>query len=80
MLRSIPKIFMAVADVLKWTFQKRRVEYVNHYLDDFILLGPTHNDKCQRGLDIVLGTCECLGIPLAVKTLEGNNQPDITGY
>eukprot|EP00731_Ephydatia_muelleri_P012479 Em0006g1373a len=70
-LRSAPKIFTAVADMLEWVFQKRGVKHVRHYLDDFILLGPTHNDTCQKGLDVVLETCECLGVPLALEKLEG---------
>ncbi|KAL5477312.1 hypothetical protein EMCRGX_G024096 [Ephydatia muelleri] len=70
-LRSAPKIFTAVADMLEWVFQNRGVKHVRHYLDDFILLGPTHNDTCQKGLDVVLETCECLGVPLALEKLEG---------
>jgi len=70
-LRSAPKIFTAVADMLEWVFRKRGVERVSHYLDDFILLGPACDVACQKGLDVVLETCELLGVPLAMEKLEG---------
>ena len=41
-LRSAPKIFTVVADALESILRRRGVRYmyVDHYLDDFIILGP----------------------------------------
>ena len=38
-LRSAPKIFSAVADGLSWAMHYQGVEYLLHYLDDFLVLG-----------------------------------------
>ena len=41
-LRSAPKIFNAVADVLEWCIRRRGVQHIFHYLDDFMSLAhPT---------------------------------------
>ena len=47
------------------------MNHVDHYLDDFIILGPTCDSRCKRGLDVVLELCERLGVPLAMEKLEG---------
>ncbi len=39
-LRSAPKIFTAVADALEWIIRSKGVEWLSHYLDDYVLLGP----------------------------------------
>ena len=36
-LRSAPKIFTALADLLEWIIRKTGVDHVDHYLDDFIM-------------------------------------------
>ena len=77
-LRSAPKIFTALADLLEWIFRRGGVDHVDHYLDDFILLGPAHSGKCRKALDAVLESCERLGVPLAVEKLErASHLPDI---
>ena len=47
------------------------MDHINHYLDDFIMLGPAHSRRCRKALDVVLESCECLWVPLAMKRLEG---------
>ena len=47
------------------------MDHVDHYLDDFIILGPACDSRCRRGLDVVLELCERLGVPLAMEKLEG---------
>ena len=70
-LRSAPKIFTAVADALEWCFRERGVTEVDHYLDDFITIGPPSKPTCQANLQIILDTSERLGVPLAAEKLEG---------
>ena len=70
-LRSAPKIFTAVADALESIIRRRGVEFVDHYLDDFIVLGPRGTPTCSQALDTVLRTCADLGVPLAMDKLEG---------
>ena len=39
-LRSAPKSFNILADLLQWCLQQQGVSHVMHYLDDFLMLGP----------------------------------------
>ena len=69
-LRSAPKIFNTVADVLEWILRQRGVKNVFYYLDDFIVLGHPHSTECLQGLK---NTCKELhvGLPLAIEKCEG---------
>ena len=73
-LRSAPKIFMAVADALQWVMLQRGVSMVDHYLDDFITMGPPNSDLCRNNLEFILAVCRDLGVPLAIEKLEGPSQ------
>ena len=46
-LRSAPKIFNAMADAIHWCIEQQGVEHADHYLDDFIILGPPRSPQCQ---------------------------------
>ena len=69
-LRSAAKIFNAVADALNWHMQRTGVEFVDHYLDDYIILGSPGTSQCQRSLDTVVRECRTLGIILDKKLLK----------
>ena len=47
------------------------MDHIDHYSDDFIILGPACDSRCRRGLDVVLELCERLRVPLATEKLEG---------
>ena len=47
------------------------VTFSIHYLDDFLTIGPASSNVCQHNLDILMQTCNELGIPLAEDKLEG---------
>ena len=70
-LRSAPKLFTALADALQWVLIARGVDTIDHYLDDFITMGPAGSDQCRRNLDLILAICDELGVPLATDKLEG---------
>ena len=53
-LCSAPKIFTAVADGLEWIARQKGIAYTEHYLDDFVILGPPQSRACQRDLDTLL--------------------------
>ena len=46
-LRSATKTFTAVADALEWCIVKEGVEFVYHYLDDFVVLGLPDSEQCM---------------------------------
>ena len=37
-LRSAPKIFTAIADAAEWIVKQQGVEFIIHYLDDFLIV------------------------------------------
>ena len=49
-LRSAPKIFIAVADMLAWAVHCSGVRYVLHYLDKFLLLGSPGSSEADLAL------------------------------
>ena len=67
-LRSTPKIFTALADALEWILRRRGID---HYLDDFVVIGPPGSSECAQSLETVLQGCADLGVPLAGDKIEG---------
>ena len=70
-LRSAPKIFTALADVLEWCMVKEGVQAVCHYLDGFVVLGPPSSETCAEHLQILHKVCNDLDVPLAPEKQEG---------
>ncbi len=70
-IRSAPKIFTAVADTLEWCLRQRGVAGVDHYLNDYIVIGPPNSSECRESLTTILSVCESLGVPIATEKLEG---------
>ena len=70
-LRSAPKIFTAVADALEWCISQHGVEYIFHYLDDFLIMGPPGSSICQENLQKLIDMCSRLGVPLVADKQEG---------
>ena len=69
-LRSAPKIFSAVADAAQWILVKAGVNYMLHYLDDFIFVADSQEIAEQQKQRLV-ALCSQLGIPLELTKLEG---------
>ena len=67
-LRSVPKLFNIMADLLSWIGQHRGI---SHYLDDFLLIGPPSSPECQQNLNTFMQICSNLGVPLASEKMEG---------
>ena len=70
-LRSAPKLFNILADLLSWITMIKGISFSIHYLDDFLTMGLASSSICQHNLDIFMQTCYELGIPLAEEKLEG---------
>lgn len=67
-LRSVPKLFTAIADALLWIMGSHGVV---HGMDDFLILGPPNSAVCGRALQESLDLCKALGVPIAKHKLEG---------
>lgn len=70
-LRSAPKLFNTMADLLSWILERKGVSPLIHYLDDFLTMGPADSQICLHHLTTIKETCQDLGIPLAFEKLEG---------
>ena len=70
-LRSAPKLFNILTDLVSWITGQHGVSCMLDYLDDFLLMGPPHSSDCQQDLDTFIQLCSYLGIPLASETIEG---------
>ena len=70
-LKSAPKIFTVLADTFEFIIKQHGIEWVWHYLDDFITIGPPATTKCAAALDIMLALSDLLGIPLATDMQDG---------
>ena len=70
-LRSAPKIFTAVADMIAWALHMAGIQDQIHYLDDFLFLGPPATDVAARALSVALRILDHLGFPVAMHKTEG---------
>jgi len=70
-LRSPPKLFDLLADLLAWIAGQHSLSYLIHYLDDFMTIGPLSSPICQNNLDTLVHICNYLGVPLALEKVEG---------
>ena len=70
-LRSAPKIFSALADLVAWVLDQQGIRHQLHYLDDFLFLGAPDSLQGAESLAIALRVFEMLGIPVAAHKTEG---------
>jgi len=70
-LRSAPKLFNLMADMLAWILQEQGVTFLIHYLDDFLTIGAPSSPECQFNLNTIVTVCNALGIPLALEKVAG---------
>jgi len=70
-LRSTPKLFNILANLLSWILEHHNVSPVMHYLDDFFTMGPAGLPTCAYNLTVIKEVCTYLGIPLALEKVEG---------
>ena len=70
-LRSSPKLFNILADLLAWILEHQGVSYLLHYLDDFLTMGNPHSSECHHNLMTMKQVCQLLRVPLATEKVEG---------
>ena len=70
-LRSAPKLFNVLADLLSWILQQQGAYPFLNYLDDFLIISPPNSPACQHHLTTVKHICNLLGVPLAEDKEEG---------
>ena len=70
-LRSAPKIFSAVANMLAWALHCSGICHQIHYLDDFLFMGAPKSREDTEALSSALSLFESLGVPVASHKTEG---------
>ena len=70
-LRSAPKIFTALADAIEWIAKNNGIQFIIHYLDDFLLLGAPGSQQCTKSVTTLMEILQQLGMPVAWDKLEG---------
>ena len=70
-LRSAPKIFNAIADVLAWILHQNGMPYVLHYLDDYLIMAPPGSDLALQMTSKVEAIFSHMGAPIAHHKTEG---------
>ncbi len=70
-LRSAPLIFTPVADALQWIMKRMGVEWVAHYIDDFITLGAADSTESEHNATIMHEACARVGLPVGPEKDEG---------
>ena len=70
-LRSAPKIFSAVADMMAWALHWAGIHNLIHYLDDFLFMGTPDSEEGAHILALALRIFQILGFPVAPHKTEG---------
>ena len=70
-LRSSPKIFNAIADLLTWSLHCEGIQYVIHYLDDFLVFVPPGSNDIPNARSKVEAILSHVGAPIAHHKTEG---------
>ena len=78
-LKSAPFLFNQLSEAIEWIlYDKCRISYVPHFLDDFFIIGPQTpkipNQGCKESLTSMCLTFKALNIPLAKGKTEGPSQ------
>ena len=71
-LWSAPYIFTAIAVTVQWmATHNHGIDFLQHYLDDFLTLGLPASPVCYNNLQTCIQLCNKLGLPLHPDKLEG---------
>ena len=70
-LRSAPLIFSTIADALQWVMERMGVDWVAHYIDDFITMGAPGSNACAANAVLMHEACDQMGLPVEPEKDEG---------
>ena len=69
-LHSPPMIFNALAEAMAYIIWQKGVQDLDHYLDDFAIVGAPMSPECGGNLTTALDTCEETGFPVVMEKTE----------
>ena len=67
-LHSAPCIFNRLATAIHWILQNNyHVQFLLHYLDNFLTAGPPNSPVCNKNLESMLTLCQYINTPIKPK-------------
>ena len=64
--------FETFSSFIEWTVKSEAdSDNVDHYLDEFVVVGESNTNQCQNLMDIFVNVCERMGVPIAHEKTEG---------
>ena len=66
-LKSAPKLFTDIAKAAKLVMLYKGASFVEHYLDDYVTIGPAHSSLCAANMKVMLDTFSELGFTVNPK-------------
>lgn len=70
-LRSSPSLFNDFATGTELIMKYKGVSDVEHYLDDYITIGPPESTRCRDNLDLMIDTCHEVGFEINFSKVVG---------
>ena len=70
-LRFAPVIFNTTVEALAYIIRQKGVTSLDHYLDDFSLVGAPKSPECGENLQMVLSMCEEVAFMVALEKIRG---------
>ena len=74
LLFGLQSALKTIADAIEWMVKHEGVNWLDHYLDDFIVLGASDLCECARGLWLLLQVLARTNVPVAPDKQEGPTQ------
>ena len=74
-LRSASLIFTAVADALEWVMRREGVQWVAHYIDDYVMVGAPGTQDCLQNVEVMHAMCIRADMPIQPEKDEGPATP-----
>ena len=69
-LHSAPCIFNHLATAIHWILQNNyNVQFLLHYLDDFLTAGSPNSPECNKNLESMLTHCQRIDTPIKPERL-----------
>ena len=66
-----PQDFHRTGEALEWCVRAQGVDWLIHYIDDFLTAGNPSSTQCMQNLACIKAVCAELGFPLKVEKVVG---------
>ncbi len=60
-----------LGNALQWIMVRRGASWLDHYIDDFVTMGPQGSQECAENMRIMVRACNNVGMPVETSKTEG---------